>query len=59
MNGYFKQLQLNDNRGRRLGKERRHFFYTVHIPERRNCIDRRDGCDRREVSRAHSLYLES
>ena len=37
----------NDNGGRRLGITRRHFSYTMYIPERRCNKDRRIGQDRR------------
>ncbi|MDX2497410.1 MAG: hypothetical protein QNL11_05855 [Desulfobacterales bacterium] len=36
-----------DNGGRRLGIDRRHFYYTAHIPERRSGKERRSGLDRR------------
>jgi len=39
-------LGLGDNGGRRSGIDRRNFFYTVCIPERRG-TDRRSGIDRR------------
>ena len=38
---------LPDNGGRRLGNDRREFFYTAHIPERRSGKERRSGFDRR------------
>lgn len=36
-----------DNRGRRLGVDRRQFSYDFHIPERRSGKERRSGLDRR------------
>lgn len=36
-----------DNGGKRLGFERRQFFYAGHIPERRSGKDRRTSLDRR------------
>jgi len=36
-----------DNRGRRLGADRRQFSYDLHIPERRSGKERRSGLDRR------------
>ncbi len=38
---------ISNNKGRRLGFERRHFNYAGHIPERRSDKDRRCGFDRR------------
>ena len=40
-----------DNEGRRSGRDRRDFSYTLHIPERRKGRDRRSGDDRRKFSR--------
>jgi hypothetical protein len=40
-------LSTKDNRGRRLGTDRREFSYTIHIPERRSGKERRSGLDRR------------
>lgn len=40
-----------DNGGRRKGGDRRHFCYTLHIPERRSGEDRREGLDRRKEDR--------
>lgn len=37
----------SDNGGRRKKTDRRQFFYTFHIPERRSGIDRRVEQDRR------------
>jgi hypothetical protein len=45
------ELSVLDNGGRRKKLDRRQFAYTVHIPERRCGIDRRDGEDRRITSR--------
>jgi hypothetical protein len=45
------ELSVLDNGGRRKKLDRRQFAYTVHIPERRCVIDRRDGKDRRITSR--------
>ncbi|WDN90249.1 hypothetical protein BuS5_03220 [Desulfosarcina sp. BuS5] len=36
-----------DNGGRRLGFDRRQFYYTDYTPPRRGDIDRRNGLDRR------------
>jgi len=42
----------SDNGGRRKKNDRRQFSYTVHIPERRSGMDRRnDGDDRRKSMR--------
>ena len=38
---------LIDNCGRREGVDRRHFSYSIHIPERRSGRDRRNRKDRR------------
>ena len=38
---------LIDNCGRREGLDRRHFSYSIHIPERRSGRDRRNRKDRR------------
>jgi len=38
---------LPDNGGRRSGVDRRQFYYTQHIPERRSGKERRSGFDRR------------
>jgi hypothetical protein len=40
---------LSDNGGRRIGIERRQFFYNGYIPERRSGEDRRSELDRREL----------
>lgn len=37
-----------DNGGRRLGFDRRQFYYTDYTPPRRGNIDRRSGLDRRK-----------
>ncbi|MGE5838963.1 MAG: hypothetical protein ACM34H_03440 [Deltaproteobacteria bacterium] len=42
-------FSLPDNGGRRTSIDRRKFSYSAHIPERRQGIDRRSGCDRREL----------
>ena len=39
-------LGLGDNGGRRSGVDRRNYYYTICIPERRG-VDRRSGLDRR------------
>jgi hypothetical protein len=44
-------LFTKDNRGRRLGIDRREFSYTMHIPERRSGKERRGGLDRRSKPR--------
>jgi len=41
-----------DNNGRRYGINRRHFSYTLHLPERRCGQERRNGLDRRKKLRA-------
>ena len=38
---------LRDNGGRRSGLDRRGFSYSGHVPERRECAERRIGLDRR------------
>ena len=38
---------LFDKGGRRIGIDRRLFFYTDHVPSRRSNKDRRSGLDRR------------
>lgn len=40
-----------NTRGRRLGTERRCFFYSLCIPERREGRDRRRGVERRRPGR--------
>ena len=40
---------LSENGGRRIGIERRQFFYNEHVPERRSGEDRRIGLDRRKL----------
>ena len=45
------KTSLKDNGGRRLTGERRRISYTLHVPERRNGIDRRSGKDRRRFPR--------
>lgn len=40
-----------DNGGRRCGWERREFFYTGCLPERRSPVERRSGTDRRKMMR--------
>lgn len=44
-------LNITDNGGRRKNRDRRNFTYTIHIPERRNILDRRTGEDRRKETR--------
>ena len=53
----FKKLfsQQHRPRRRRLGTERRYFFYSLCIPERRSCEDRRSGVDRRRGLRSPTL----
>ena len=45
---------LPDHGGRRLGADRRHFEYAIHIPERRVSGERRSGKDRRFPRAAES-----
>ena len=40
-----------DNGGRRSGGDRRIYSYTLHVPERRSGVDRREGEDRRKAPR--------
>lgn len=49
---------MKDNGGRRSGFDRRIFAYTLHLPERRNGIDRRSGKDRRKVIRAYAQVID-
>ncbi len=42
-----------DSDGRRSRDDRRQFFYSFHIPEKRSGIDRRSGVDRRSESSYH------
>lgn len=44
-------LFVKDNKGRRLGIERRQFSYDMHIPEHRSGKKRRSGLDRRLKTR--------
>ncbi len=44
-----------DSGGRRSGGDRRHFSYTLHIPERRKDKDRRSGDDRRKFPRTGTI----
>jgi hypothetical protein len=37
-----------DNGGRRSGRDRRQFSYTMYLPERRSGEERRSGLDRRK-----------
>ena len=41
----------SDNDGRRAEEDRRNFYYTFHIPERREGDERRESDDRRESYR--------
>jgi hypothetical protein len=42
---------FQDNRGRRVGIDRRNFSYSLYVPERRAGRDRRNGKDRRKTPR--------
>ena len=42
-----EKLHLLAKVDRRSGKDRRQFFYTAYIPERRNGTDRRKGKNRK------------
>lgn len=44
---YEDPLYMIDNGGRRLGIERRQFDYSIHLPERREGLDRRMMPERR------------
>ena len=44
-------IKLFGDEGRRFGTDRRKFSYTVHVPERRSGIDRRNQTERREHKR--------
>ena len=49
-----KIRQIIDNGGRRITRrDRRLFYYTAHIPERRAGTDRRSGDDRRRMNEAY------
>jgi hypothetical protein len=50
-NDMLERLIALDNGGRRSGGDRRNYSYTLHIPERRNGMDRRSGDDRRKIQR--------
>jgi hypothetical protein len=54
--GYSKMSNdsFHDNQGRRSGINRRHFSYTLHLPERRGGKERRSGLDRRNKIRPSS-----
>jgi hypothetical protein len=45
------KLSNVDNGGRRFGLDRRNYFYTLHVPERRSGRDRRAIADRRKTDR--------
>jgi len=51
MENYLENLKHKDNEGRRVLLDRRQFSYTMHVPERRNGIDRRSGMNRRKSLR--------
>jgi hypothetical protein len=42
---------LHDIGGRRLEIDRRQFSYSIHVPERRSCKERRSGFDKRKHRR--------
>jgi hypothetical protein len=44
----------SDNGGRRSSIDRRCLAYSIHIPERRFCIDRRSSDDRRKIAQKGS-----
>jgi hypothetical protein len=50
--------QLTDNGDRRLGMDRRQFFYNGHIPERRSGKDRRSGLERRLKPRSYKKLMK-
>ena len=50
-NDILERLISLDNGGRRSGGDRRNYSYTLHIPERRDENDRRNGKDRRKIPR--------
>jgi hypothetical protein len=41
------ELKMADNGGTRLGIDRRKFYYSAYIPEKRSGMERRKGFDRR------------
>ena len=43
------ELKMTDNGGTRLGIDRRKFYYSAYIPEKRSGMERRKGFDRRSV----------
>ena len=43
------ELKLADNGGTRTGIDRRKFYYTAYIPEKRSGMDRRKRFDRRSL----------
>ena len=43
------ELKMADNGGTRLGIDRRKFYYSAYIPEKRSGMERRKGFDRRSV----------
>jgi hypothetical protein len=45
------EAQRCDNGGRRSGLDRRQFFYSGYMPERRSGEERRNGGDRRQSPR--------
>lgn len=49
--GKVMELSIKERGDRRLGIDRRQYFYNGHIPERRSGKDRRSGLDRRQKTR--------
>ena len=47
----YEKYKMIDNGGRRSGGDRRNYSYSIHLPERRETKDRRDGDDRRRLPR--------
>ena len=50
-NNPYEKYKMIDNGGRRSGGDRRNYSYSIHLPERRETNDRRDGDDRRRFPR--------
>lgn len=54
-----QQFQCSDHLtgGRRMGGDRREYFYACCIPERRSGLERRAGVDRPRTSRIFSMMV--
>ena len=50
------ELKMADNGGTRLGIDRRKFYYTAYIPEKRSGMDRRKVFDRRNSLNHQGTY---